>query len=137
MGSEGTFGKTVIELLMSMGAVGLLPKNLQELVSLGGKRYYFRRCPRYRNVKGKQGPGVTPLERSCGFGKTHLVAVGPLPRHHTDAMIHAREVFADAVGAWGVLTDEEMRAWNKSERAQRKVITGYNAFIGDYMEKNC
>ncbi len=66
-----------------------------------------------------------------GKVRARLYAVPRDPK--TPAQRVRRQAFADAVGAWKLLSMEEKNYWKA--RGIRKRVSGYNAFLSAYLKK--
>lgn len=54
----------------------------------------------------------------------------------TEKQRAVRHTFGDAVRSWKALSSDEKDIWNRRASKMKKVMSGYNLYISDFMKKN-
>jgi len=83
--------------------------------------------PTFMNFKGNIGRLIYYNRMGKTCVRSHVIPRNP----RTEAQQKNRDLFAEAVNRWKLLTAEEKNLWNV--KAARKQRTGYNFFISSFI----
>ena len=60
-----------------------------------------------------------------------------IPRNpDTEKQRAVRCTFGDAVRSWKALSSDEKDTWNRRVSGMKKIMSGYNLYISEFMKKN-